>query len=222
MELIIVGVILGIIITVIAMNKKSPESRQAEIERNIALIKGERGVRESQHQREWLPVIDRLSIVDPVSSEFLHSPIYDCASDEFELPCLHQTYESHYSSVHGGMQFGFVPASEVRQTLINFSDKRDDGVAFIDAGDHAYLIYTDSLIEPGSKIYRFVRTGPDEFHVYGWRSGMRPSAGKDDPPYHVRNVSGAPEKWLKRMRELRERWALNNNYQSALRRCTHL
>jgi hypothetical protein len=222
MGLLIVGVIIGIIVAVIAMNKKSPESRQSEIERNLALIDGEHKERESRHQRQWLPVIDRLPIVDPASSVLLHSPIYDCASDEFELPCLHHTYEQHDSSVHGGMMFGFVPAAKVKQTLINFSEKSDEGVAFIDAGDHAYLIYTDSLIEPGSKIYRFVRTGPDEFHVYGRRSGMSPSAGKDDPPYHVRDFSGAPNKWIKRMHELRERWALNNNYQSALRRCSHL
>lgn len=222
MALIIVGVIIGIIVAVIAMSKKAPESRQAEIERNIALIKGESEERETRHQRQWLPVIDRLSIVDSASSGLLHLPIYDSASDEFELPCLHHTYELHNSSVHGGMQFGFVPTSEVQQILINFSGKSDEGVAFIDAGDHVYLIYTDSLIEPGSKIYRFVRTGPDEFHVYGWRSGMSRSAGEVDPPYHVRNISSVPEKWLKRMRELCELWALNNNYQSALRRCSHL
>lgn len=120
------------------------------------------------------------------------------------------------------MQFGFVTSAVVRQTLINFSDASDESVAFVDAGDHAYLIFTDTLIEPGSQIYRFVRTGSDEFHVYGWRSGVNPFAGEDDPPHYVRNISGIPEKWLKRMNEVREHWALNDNYQSALRSCSHL
>lgn len=223
MELLIAGIVIGIIvaIAVTAMNKKSPESPEAQLQRNLARLDGNREELESRHQRHWLSVLDRLPIVDPTKSELLHSPIYDCVSDEFELPCLHPTYGSHCNSVQGGMLIGFVPNSEVRQTLINFSDKGDEVVAFIDAGDHAYLIWTNTIGEPGSKIYRILRTGSDEFHLYGWRSGMSPSAGKIDPPYHVRSMSDAPEAWLKRMRVLRERWALNSNYQSATRRCSH-
>lgn len=221
MGLLIAGIAIGIVLVLMVALKKSPKDEKSRIARKLVQFENANKERESRHKREWLSVVNRLPIVDSATSMLLHAPIYDCVSDEFELPCLHRCYESRDNAVSSGMLVGFVSTATVHETLAHFSDRDDEVVAFVDVGDHAYLIHTDTVVEAGSKIYRIVRTGSDEFHLYGWRSGMSARPGREDPPYHVRTMSARPQKWIARISKLEELWALNSNYQSALRRCPH-
>ncbi len=201
--------------------KAPPESLEDRARQIREEYDADRAKLKSDHLGVWLPIMERLPVVDRETTPRLHSPIYDCVSDEYELPCAHASYRLDYKSIHIGMPFGPVTKDELRQTLSNFSDRTDNLVAFVDAGDCAYLLYTDTIREPGSKVQQYVRTGPDTYYAYGWRSGMSPSAGPDDPPYFVREIAANPALWVRRMQALRERWPQNSNYAYVQRQCEH-
>jgi hypothetical protein len=76
-------------------------------------------------------------------------------------------------------------------------------------------------LEPGAKVQRYVRIGPDAFMAYGWRSGMSRTAGQDDPPFFVRDISARPDVWTRRIQALAQRRAANSNYAHALGQCAH-
>jgi hypothetical protein len=201
---------------------KAPrETLEQRADRIHAEYEAEQGDLKARHMAAWLPIIEGLPVVDRASAPGLHRPVYDCVSDEYELPCAHSSYESESLSYHMGMPFGPVTKDALRQTLAGFSDRTDNMVALVNAGDCAYLIYTDTIQEPGGKVLQYVRTGSDTYYAYGWRSGMSPGAGKDDPPYFVRDIAARPQVWVERMRALRERWLDNSNYVYAQRQCAH-
>jgi hypothetical protein len=219
MEWIIGAVVVFVVIVMIVLLRKSkPDDHVADAKFNAYRDeqKRQREADALKNQQAWLPVIDRLPLIDPEASSLLHTPIYDGASDEFELPCQHQTYEWHSNAVQAGMRIGFMSTGQVRETFINLSDWRDGPVTVIDGGDHAYLIYAGDFKESGAKVLRFVRTAADEFFAYGWR------AGKEDPPFYVRDFIGAPDRWIARMKAAEQAWRLNTNYPSALGRCGHV
>jgi hypothetical protein len=226
MEWLIGVVVVVLAIAVFAMRRRPPVDQEARAknileERNILEeMDRERAAKKSRQEAQWHPIIDRMPIVDAATSPLIHRPVYDCVSDEFELPCGHPSYQLHNRSVHVGMVFGFIPTSEVREMIVNFSDWSGP-VCVVNGGDHIYLLYAGSIRESGSKVWRFVRTGADEFHVYAWRSGMRPSAGPDDPPYFVAAMAENPQKWLDRMKSVQRNWDANSNYQYEERRCGH-
>jgi hypothetical protein len=201
--------------------KAPPESMEDLARKHREEYEAGRAKLKAAHLAVWLPIMERLPVVDRETTPRLHSPLYDCVSDEYELPCAHASYRLEYQRVHSGMPFGPVSKDELRETLSNFSDRTDNVVAFVDAGDCAYLLYTETIKEPGSKVQQYVRTGPDTYYAYGLRSGMRPSAGKDDPPYFVRDIAAKPELWVRRMQALREQWPQNSNYAYAQRQCEH-
>ena len=217
-------VVIALIIYMLGRGAKPKAPRETDEER-IRRIRAEYDAAEAKtqadHMSVWLPILESLPVVDSAFTAQLHSPIYDCVSDEFELPCGHSSFNGGYAQVHDGMTFGPVTKDEVRKTLTNFSSWPDSKVAFVGAGDCAYLLHTHTTTDSGSKIQRYVRTGPDAYQVYGWRSGMSPSAGKDDPTYFVRDIAAKPELWVRRMQALRERWPQNSNYAYAQRQCAH-
>ena len=165
-------------------------------------------------------MLERLPVVGG-ASPVLHTPVYDCSSDEFELPCLHSNYDFRSSAVRDGFTIGFITMAEARTIIEDFSAAPLPAVA-VNAGDHIDLVYAarGDLSEPGGKVMRLVRTGADEFHVYGWRCGMHKGV-HDDPPLDVSKVVAQPQLWLDRLQTLRSRWPQNSNYVAAVRRCPH-
>jgi hypothetical protein len=217
----VIGGIVGAIVAAIVMmmmRGRGPSDPGAKADKFFA----ERDAKRATNRAEWLGMLERLPVVDVATSPLLHTPIYDCASDEFELPCAHANYEFHSSAVRGGMSIGFISAAEARTKIEDLSELSWPAVV-VDGGDHLDLVYaaTANLNESGGKVLRLVRTGADEFHSYGWRSGMNTGAKHDDPPFWVTKIVAQPQLWRDRLRTLQSRWQQNSNYTAALRRCSH-
>src|SRR5262249_41283439 len=99
MEWLIGAVVVVLAIAAFAMRRKPPVDQEAAAEKVLEEMGRERADKKSRRQAQWLPIIDRMPIVDAATSPLLHKPIYDCVSDDFELPCGHPSYESHDRSV---------------------------------------------------------------------------------------------------------------------------
>lgn len=217
-------VVLALLVVFLLLGRR-PKRPAQTLKQRAAAIRAEyespARSRQDRNLARWLPIMEGLPIVDRAATPHLHAPVYDRVADEYELPCAHSSYEADHSQLFIGMPFGPVTQAELRQTLDNFSDRSPEAAAFVDGGDCAYLIYADTLIEPGAKVQRYVRIGPDAYMANGWRSGMSRGAGPDDPPFFVRDVSARPEVWARHMQGLAARWTANSNYAYALRQCAH-
>lgn len=213
----IVGAIIAVVVT-IAMRGKGASDPGAKADAFF----GARDAQNAKRRTEWLSMLDRLPVVDAATSPLLHTPVYDCHTDEFELPCAHADFDYRSSSVRGGFTIGFISMAEARMAIEDLSELSWPAVV-VNAGDHLDLVYAAEADRNalGSKVSRLVRTGPDEFHAYGWRSGMRTSAKHDDPAYSITKIVAQPQSWLDRLRTLQSRWPQNSNYTAALRRCPH-
>ena len=216
----VIGIAGAIIVAglIMVMRDKRPRDPGARADAFFAA----RDAQNATRRAEWLSMLDRLPVVDAATSPLLHAPVYDCHADEFELPCAHADFDYRSSSVRSGYLIGFISTAEARGMIEDLSELSWPAVV-VDAGDHLDLVYAAEadLNVPGSKVSRLVRTGPEEFHAYGWRSGMRTSAKHDDPPYSIIKIVAQPQLWLDRLRTLQSRWPQNSNYTAALRRCPH-
>jgi hypothetical protein len=217
-EWLIGGIVGAVIATVVVLMMRGKGSGDPG-EQADALFAA-RDAQQEKSRTAWLAMLERLPVVGG-ASPVLHTPVYDCSSDEFELPCGHSNYDFRSSAVRDGFTIGFIPMAEAREMIENFSASPLPAVA-VNAGDHIDLVYAarGDLSESGGKVMRIVRTGADEFHVYGWRCGMR-NGVHDDPAFNVTKIVARPQLWLDRLQTLRSRWPQNSNYVAAVRRCPH-
>lgn len=176
------------------------------------------------NRRAWFPIFESLPVLDATTCPYIHLPIYDCSDDLFQLPCAHHTYSSRFFD-HG---IGFQDGEYIREWLLNFSISTSQGIpdnegrAFVSGGDHFYLFEsTGSIREPGSKVWRVVRTGKDEYHIWWWRAGIRPSASDLDPPYLINDIVKDPKRWLQRMDYVNQKLRFNSSYLSECKNCEH-
>jgi hypothetical protein len=218
MEWLIGGIVGAVVATVVVLMMRGKGSSDPGTRADAYFA--ERDAQQAKNRTAWLAMLERLPVVGG-ASPVLHTPVYDCSSDEFELPCAHSNYDFRSSAVRDGFTIGFIPMAEARTMIENFSDASLPTVA-VNAGDHIDLVYAarGDLGELGGKVMRLVRTGSDEFHVYGWRCGMRKGV-HDDPSFDVTKVVARPQLWLDRLQTLRSRWPQNSNYVAAVRRCPH-
>jgi hypothetical protein len=217
-EWLIGGIVGGVIAAVVVLMMRGKGSRDPGARADAFFA--ERDARQAKNRTAWLAMLERLPVVGGMS-QVLHTPVYDCSSDEFELPCVHDRYDLRSSAVRGGFTIGFISMAEARTLIENLSDAPWPAVT-VDAGDHLDLVYAASAepSAPGGKVMRLVRTGADEFQVYGWRCGMRTGV-HDDPSFDVAKIVARPQLWLDRLQTLRSRWPQNSNYVAASRRCPH-
>ena len=218
MEWLIGGIVGGVIATVVVLMMRGKGSRDPGARADAYFA--DRDARQAKNRTAWLAMLERLPVVGG-ASPVLHTPVYDCSSDEFELPCGHSNYDFRSSAVRSGFTIGFISMAEARTLIENFSESPWPAVT-VDGGDHLDLVYAAQadLSMPGGKVTRVVRTGADEVHVYGWRCGMHKGV-HDDPPFDISQVVARPQLWLDRLRTLRSRWPQNSNYVAAVRRCPH-
>ncbi|MBI5242848.1 MAG: hypothetical protein HY922_04075 [Elusimicrobia bacterium] len=159
------------------------------------------------------------------SSPLLHEPVYDCSSDEFELPCEHDSFDG--IGGRNARRIGWLRSpEELEQMLKDFSGRAgadaagNESIAFVDGGDYLLLVsVAASLLEPGGLAYRIVKTGPSEWFVWYWRAGMRRIP--EDPPFLVYELAANPSLWAQREAQARRAIEANGEYRSAARRCGH-
>jgi hypothetical protein len=188
---------------------------------NASAKAGELEARRQRYLTEWLPLLEGLPVLERIRAPRLHSPVYDCISEQFELPCAHLSYAEYTPKTLVDMVFGQLSGEQVQELLAEASGRSPDTVAFVRAGDTVYLLDGSNPHALGSKVQCFVRIGPDVFVAYGWRSGLRAHIGALDPPYCVAEISANPELWAKRLAAQQEAWNENTDYQTVRRRCFH-
>lgn len=165
--------------------------------------------------REATETVKRLPILDPSTTTLLHLPVYDCATDVFELPCAHPDFEDEI--LHNN--YGFNKVEDwLNRCFSEFGDPELH--AFVFCGDHFVILFNQTP-EPGGEVWRFVRIGENAFHVHSWRSGMNHSAYDVDPPFFVNEIHHDPSIWLRRENEVALRIRANSNYQYEARQCKH-
>jgi len=219
----IAAAIIGLIVVLARRSKKADAEQTGKFWRDIDALNNEAT---EKNRRAWFPIFEALPVLDATTSEYIHLPIYDSLDDRMHLPCAHHSYEHRFSD-HG---VGFRDRDDIREMLLNFSTStsqgrpENDSTALVDGGDHFYLLRADSLKESGSYVFRIVRTGQDEYHVWSWRAGMRPSAADLDPPFLIGDILKDPNRWLRRMeytkQEFREHHSLYD-YDSCQHRGSH-
>lgn len=169
-------------------------------------------------------LLDQLQIQERDTSPFLHEPVYDCASDEFELPCSHDNFAHSYLGVTGGIGW-FADRESVTKAL-------EGRITVAQCMDYEYLAvvgnttYLAAITEmepghPGGNVWRLVRTGVNQWYCYSWKAGFRPSAASVDPPFYVKDLLRNPALWDQRERTAGPARRATQHYQSALRTCRH-
>jgi hypothetical protein len=166
--------------------------------------------------RESTASVRRLPVLDAMTTPLLHLPVYDCATDVFELPCAHPEFEDT-------ILFGDYGFEKVEEWLHRCSSENADPElhAFIDCGDHVVILFNQTS-EPGGEAWRFVRIGENAFHAHYWRAGMNPGAYNVDPPFFVKEVHRDPSIWVRREKDVALKCQGNPNYQYEARQCKHL
>lgn len=166
---------------------------------------------------EWAGRAKIMPVSDPDSSDLLHLPVYDCATDLFELPCESRRDELATQGLAG--LFRSWADEEARHRTGAVIGRRAQAV--VDGGDFIDLLYAQTL-EPGASISRLVRTAEDGWEVVRWRAGMRPSASGVDPLFLVPEIAAEPGLWLERETEIRARRRTNPDWIRTCRLCPHL
>ena len=158
------------------------------------------------------------------SSPLLHRPVYDCASDEFEVPCSYTVFDGMSLNDRGvGWMRSF---GEVEKLLKDFSawihgdPRTPEGVAFIDGGDHFTVVSSGGdPNEPGGVAYRVVKTGESEWFLWKWRTGMR--RVPEDPPFLIHELAKDASRWARREASAPTAQKANSGYEEAARKCKH-
>jgi len=155
--------------------------------------------------QEAIGTVKRLPIVDPSTTPLLNLPVYDCATDFFELPCAHPDFEDKI--LHN--DYGF---NEVEDWLHRcFSEFSDPELhAFVFCRDHFVILFNQTAV-PGGAVWRFVRIGDNAFHVHYWRAGMNHNAYDVDPPFPVKEIHHYPSIWVRRENDVALRIQSNSN-----------
>ena len=167
--------------------------------------------------RQRIAILRRIRVVDRMCAEPLHTPVYDCVSDRFELPCAHQNFE--FDIYSDGV--GPISAQELEERYGNTKYSPIESETLVDCGESVVFIKTDTLLEPGATVRRYVRIADDTWFAYWWRTGMRRGTSID-PPLVVKDMVDEPSRWLERERQLKSLWAGNPNYRSILAECPHI
>lgn len=165
-----------------------------------------------------------VKIADKRSTPLLHRPIYDCASDEFQLPCAQAVYDDSGLNDRG---VGWLTSDELEKHLEEFSSQaaRDanggECIVFVDGGDHLVVVVNGggSVNDPGGKAFRYVRTGESEWFVWWWRTGMR--GVPEDPAFLMLELAKHPERWARREDEALAAARKNGEYRPVARLCKH-
>lgn len=158
------------------------------------------------------------------SSPLLHRPVYDCASDEFELPCAHSVFDGLSLNDRGvGWMRSF---DEVEKMLKEFSEwihgdpRTPEGIAFINGGDHFVVVSSGGdPREPGGVAYRVVKTGESEWFLWKWRTGMR--GVPEDPSFLISDLAKNPALWAGRQAAVLAAYTANEGYKPVARKCRH-
>ena len=171
-----------------------------------------------------LYIFNRLPIVDAGTSAHIHRPVYDCSSDLFEVPCSRQCYESRDNDYHWSKyDEGFTQDRDaVEKRVSDHATVYSGHTGIVDGGDCLIVVVSDSLLQSGGKVWRFVRTGPSEWFGFRWSAGMRPKDKRLDPPFMLEKLYNDPQWWMDRERKMQKAWRQNANYRSASALCTHL
>jgi hypothetical protein len=169
----------------------------------------------------WSPMLENLPIIDPATSSLMHEPIYDCVGRRFELPCAHASYDRTAGARHLGMPFGMVLRRDLADTLAEFAALPTGSIVLVRAGEACYLIYSDAPTAPGAMVQRYVRTGRDEYMIWGWRTGADRAAGAIDPLLRVAEVLRKPELWAERLDRQTKAWQDNADCRTERNHCPH-
>ena len=165
---------------------------------------------------EWTARAKEMPIQDPDSSDLLHMPVYDCATDLYELPCAAPRKQLSTPELPDIFR-GWADEETRHRTGVMIGPRAH---ALIDGRDFVDLLYNQTH-EPGACVTRIVRVGEDLWNELGWRSGMRPSAGGLDPQFHVTQIAAKPSLWLAREMATLTRRRAEPDWIRACRLCTH-